>query len=381
MIFNSLGSNYNFNFVFKSLFASNSEKNKLDLISFLSTKYDGKTVLLYKGREAIKLSLDILNLPKGTKVGITGFTCYAVYKSVVNANYSPIYLDIDKSTLNFSLEEIKKHKDLKVLIIQNTLGISCDIVKIKKHCLEKNIILIEDLAHSIGNENTGLYGDFVVLSFGQDKVIDAISGGALIIRNKKYQNLLNNFSLEKIAFSQQIKDRFYPLFTFLIRKTYKIGFGKLLHFFLKKLNILSTPVNNKTINYHELPSWYCSLVKFQFSKLQENLEHRRKIADLYQSKINCETVNSVLRFSLLINKRQELIKYLKQFGIFISDIWYDAPIAPKRFLKLTNYSGECPVSEDISDRIVNLPTHINVSKLDAEKISALVNQWQNTQQK
>jgi dTDP-4-amino-4,6-dideoxygalactose transaminase len=88
-----------------------------------------------------------------------------------------------------------------------------------------------------------------------------------------------------------------------------------------------------------------------------------------------------LRSPLIVSNRKELINYLKSNGVYISDIWYDAPVAPVRFLKLTNYSGECPISEEISAKIVNLPTHTNVSNKDAEKISELVNTWQNTQQK
>ena len=193
-IFNSLGSNYNLEFVLKSLFATNDENGRTTLTDFLDKKYKGKTILLYKGREAIKLALDILKFPKNSKVGIAGFTCYAVYKAVVDAGLLPEYLDVEEKTLNFSLDEVKQHKNLKVLIIQNTFGNPCNVVEIKKYCFENGIILIEDLAHSIGsiyqsNKEAGFYGDFIVLSFGQDKIIDAVSGGALIIRNSKFSNV------------------------------------------------------------------------------------------------------------------------------------------------------------------------------------------------
>lgn len=185
-IFNSLGSNYDFNFVLKTLFARG-EDSKLK--SFLENKYPGKATLLYKGREAIELGLKSLNLPKGSFVAINGFTCFAVYDAIKKAGLNVEYLDIEKGDLNFSPESLQaaltKDSKIKAVIIQNTLGFPCDIDNISKICQENKLILIEDLAHSIGTryengQEAGTVGDMVILSFSQDKMIDAVSGGALI---------------------------------------------------------------------------------------------------------------------------------------------------------------------------------------------------------
>lgn len=183
-IFNSLGSNYDFNFVLKSLFSPGND----DLKSFLENKYKGQVTLVYKGREAIELALG--NINKGSLVGINGFICFAVYEAIKKAGMEVEYLDIEKGELNFSAETLKKAVNVKAVIVQNTLGYPCDIEKIAQICKEKKIILIEDLAHSIGTryesgEEAGMVGDFVVLSFSQDKIIDAVSGGALISRIDK----------------------------------------------------------------------------------------------------------------------------------------------------------------------------------------------------
>src|SRR5947209_7212773 len=140
-IFNSLGSNYNLRFVFKALFSGNEAKLK----SFLEEKYQGKVTLLYKGREAIELALNKINLPNAA-VAINGFTCFAVYEAVKKAGLDIEYLDIEKDDLNFSVETLKKHLSknpkIKVVMIQNTLGYPCDIEKISRLCREKKIILI-----------------------------------------------------------------------------------------------------------------------------------------------------------------------------------------------------------------------------------------------
>lgn len=386
MIFNSLGSNYNLKFVLKTLFAVNNRKYRDKLISFLNKKYSGETVLLYKGREAIKLALDLLKLPRGSKVGINGFTCYVVYRAIVDAGYKPELIDIDK-TLNFSYSELEKHKDLKVVIVQNTLGIPCDIDKIKKHCVANKIILIEDLAHSVGliyknGQEAGTQGDFIALSFSQDKMIDSVSGGALVVRNSKYK-ILSDLTFRNVSLQGQVKDRFYPLWTYKIRNTYGLGLGKILHFILKKSGLLSQPLSSDLeINFHNLPDWYCSLIKYQFSQHTSDLSHRKMMSAIYAKNIVNKVISNksaYMRFPILVSKRTKLLEYLKARGIFLSDIWYDAPIAPIKLLKLTNYNGECPISEKISKQILNLPTHISVSLKQAECISKIINVWLNTQ--
>lgn len=395
-VFNSLGSNYDFPFVLKSLFTKSVNADSR-LKSYLEKKYTGKVILLYKGREAIELALTFLKLPKDSSVGINGFTCFAVYKSIINAGFKAEYIDLEDWKLNFSYnslrEKIETNPKIKVLIIQNTLGYPCEIEKISKVCKEKKIVLIEDLAHSIGTvykngKEAGTLGDFVVLSFSQDKVIDGISGGALIIRNKKYQDFSLKF--EKVERNQQITDRLYPFFTYLIRSLYPVGIGKVLHSILKKGSLLSNPMGNEKIEkLHSLPNWLSNLSLIQFQDLRNNLIHRKQIASIYakntNSKILSKTVvqnisNSTnLRFPVFVKNRLDLIRYLKAQGIYISDIWYDAPIAPKKYVNLTDYKNQCPHAEKISSQILNLPTHRNVSEIKAREISERINAWLKSQ--
>ncbi len=401
-IFNSLGSNYDFGFVLETFFATNKESSSLRLKIFLEEKYEGNAVLVYKGREALRLALRVITpsldrgaiAPKGKTVGICGFTCYAVYEAIMKEGYDVEYLDIDES-LNFSYDTLKKAlqkiSNLKVLLIQNTLGYPGDIEKIAKLCQEKGIILIEDLAHCIGTKyadgkEAGTIGDFVILSFSQDKMIDGISGGALVVRTLEMRSEKLEVNFEALDLKKQYNDRLYPLFTFLIRKTYALGIGKVLHWFLKKKKWLQSPMDNQgSENIHEMPDWQAYLIYQGYKELEENLAHRRKIATIYEEGLNKITLeksivknvllSANLRFPIFVEKRGELISYLKQKNIYISDIWYDAPIGPKKYLSKTDYTAQCPNSEKIVGSIVNLPTHRNVSEVQAKFIVRSINEW------
>ena len=69
-IFNSLGSNYDWRFVLKALLAKNKESYSANLKNLLEKKYNGEVLLAYKGRQAIELTLEILNLPKENFISI-----------------------------------------------------------------------------------------------------------------------------------------------------------------------------------------------------------------------------------------------------------------------------------------------------------------------
>lgn len=383
-IFNSLGSNYNLKYVLKSLFDNNFNKNR-KLKNFLEEKYEGRAILTYKGREALTLAFKILNLPKESCVAINGFTCVAVFNSIRKAGLEPACIDLEETGgLNFTAKtlenELSKNKKIAVVVIQNTLGYPCDIEGILALCKKNNLILIEDLAHCVGtrysnSKEAGTVRDFVVLSFSQDKIIDAVSGGALIIRNKKYQNSNLNFEFKKPR--NLLKDRFYPFLTFEIRKYYDIFLGKPLHFILKKLNFLSKPMQEGLYDFYSLPDWYCNLALQEFSNLPQQLNHREKIAKIYarnlEKKILSENIlgkisfSSNLRFPIFVENRNGLIKFLKKNKIFVSDIWYD------------DVAKDCPNAVEISKKILNLPTHINVTEKNALEISERINLWLRSQ--
>lgn len=384
-IFNSLGSNYTLTFVLRSLRKSDaSSRNTLS--HYLQKKYGGKVVLTHKGRDAIGIALKELFLPSESRIAVTGFTCIAVIESIEKLNLTPYYLDIDEKTLNFTGKELEKavmKENIKAVIIQNTLGYPCDIEKIQSVCKKHHIILIEDLAHSIGaiyknGKEAGTMGDFTVLSFSQDKVIDSISGGAVVARKQSIKSTLEKKGKEDVI------EKIYPLITWAIRKTYPIKLGVLLHIASKKLKLLSDPMKYST--NPGLTSWHASLILSGFNSLTETIQHKRKIAQIYAEYLpeyvqsnelsKLISIGTNLRFPIFIKNRNELTKYLQSKGVYISDTWYDAPVAPKKYLGLARYPKDtCPTSQRIADKIMNLPTNINISEKNARELSRLITVW------
>jgi dTDP-4-amino-4,6-dideoxygalactose transaminase len=385
-IFNSLGSNYRPGFIFNSLFGLSFEMASDRLVQELGDHYGGAVTLTYKGRQALELAMRKSGLPTGSKVAINGFTCYVVYQAVVNAGYEPVFIDVAKGQMNFGLEELKGHTDIKAIIIQNTLGFPCDMVALKSYCKTNNILLVEDLAHSIGatygdGTEAGMVGDLAMLSFSQDKPLDVVAGGALIDRRTE---AAAPEKLPAMNMLQRFKNRMYPFWSGLIRATYPLGIGRYIHAILKKTHALAIPMSDNLKGIQRMSPKAMVLLLTRWQGRNTEFAHRRTIAKIYQDLLPPDiqivplsgSNPLYLRFPLLVNDRPGLIGFLKQYKIYVGDTWYDAPIAPSRYLEKTTYkAGLCPNAEVLCASIVNLPTHINVSEKEAKRIAQKVNEW------
>ncbi|HSX53615.1 MAG TPA: DegT/DnrJ/EryC1/StrS family aminotransferase [Patescibacteria group bacterium] len=395
-IFNSLGSNYLSKDVWQHLFARGSKDSNIKLAQLLGQHYGGQAILTYKGREALEIALKASGLPAGSVVGINGFTCYAVYKAVENAGYKSLPIDVMPGQLNFGITELKhahaKHPEIKALIIQNTLGYPADMQSIAAYCQQSAILLIEDLAHSTGltyldGREAGTVGAFSMLSFSQDKPLDVVAGGAMIDRRGQAAQPASELPI--IGSSQRLKNRMYPFWTAIIRGTYPIGLGRYVHFILKKLNLMATPMSDDLEGLHQMSSSTAGLILQRWQQLATELAHRREIAAIYNEQLPAQLrsiqpagIPTYLRFPIWVDQRDSLVSYLRKDGIHIGDTWYDAPIGPIKYLAKTDYkAGTCPNAEELSKHIVNLPTHVHVTGEKAKLIAIKVNEWLKSQPK
>ncbi len=387
-VFNSLGSNYSNSFTRRASFGWTPRRAANLLRERLINQFGAQVIYLtFKGREALALILRELDLPKDSVVAITGYTCYAVYAAVRAAGHEVHYLDIEQNGLNFSpgilRQGLKTNPSIKAVIIQNTFGFPAEIEEIERICAKEGIIIIEDLAHCVGmnyedGRKAGTVGRGAAFSFGQDKMVDAVSGGAATFQWQ--------VDPTKALASVPIKDRFvmriYPAVTFCIRATVRFGIGKVLLKGLKSLRLLPGPMAGSAEVVRELPKWHCKLVGWSLDDLEDSIVHRRKIAEVYkkilpEQNLFLDSKDAIyLRFPVRADNPRGLIEYLKQYDVYVGDRWYDAPVAPASYLSRTDYkTGQCPNAEQTAREMVNLPTHRYVTEMKAKFIARRVSEW------
>jgi perosamine synthetase len=103
-------------------------------------------------------------------------------------------------TINDVEEAIDQHgeHDSLVVLLSHIGGIvNPDIIEIAGYCKEKNIILLEDCAHSFGatleGKHSGLFGDGGVYSFYATKAIPAGEGGVVVTNDEAVGNMLKDY--------------------------------------------------------------------------------------------------------------------------------------------------------------------------------------------
>ena len=115
---------------------------------------------------------------------------------IVQAGLKPKFIDIDLESLNVTADELIKNisKKTKIIMGVHVLGNSVEIDKVRDHCREKKIILIEDTCESLGSKykksNLGTYGDFGTFSFYYSHQMTSGEGGMIICKNKKDYDIL-----------------------------------------------------------------------------------------------------------------------------------------------------------------------------------------------
>ncbi len=341
--------------------------------------------LFNSGRSALFTLLQSLNISSSEEILVQAFTCNAVVNPIIWRGTTPVYVDIDKR-YNMDVNDLVKKitPKSKAIIIQHTFGIPANIEEIIRIAKEHDLFVIEDCAHSLGAEygkrKVGTFGDAAFFSFGRDKVISSVYGGALVVyRDSIRENLMQEYrALPLPTACWTIQQLVHPVILTPIIFTYW-SVGKYLLFFLQKLRILSKAVTYKE-KHGEKPSYFPSLLPnalaglacAQLKKIEYLNDRRKYLARFYSSSLSGIRPlegEIFLRYPVQCSARDNILQEAKKNKILLGD-WYDSVIAPKDTdLKAMRYTaGSCPNAERISKEILNLPTHINITDKDAQTI-------------
>ena len=141
-----------------------------------------------------------------------------------------------------------------------------------------------------------------------------------------------------------------------------------------------------------LPNALALMAQNQFNKLDTFNAHRKKIAEFYYKELaNTKFIlparasqtggpqkNGIfLRFSIQHPKAHEIIYEAWHKENMLLGDWYTTPIAPDdtKLEEMKYNIGSCPNAESLSKTTLNLPTHINISMDDAQRILNFLKKW------
>tara|TARA_B100000745_G_scaffold83396_1_gene52173 strand:+ start:62 stop:1144 length:1083 start_codon:yes stop_codon:yes gene_type:complete len=337
--------------VLKSRFwASGSGTGNVKKFERIFNKYIGSqnSLAVNSGTAALHLALSLCNI-KNKEVILPSLSFVSTAHAVMYNGGKPIFADVDPTTLNIDPTSIsdKISKNTKVILPVHFGGLSCDLNFIQKLCKDSDIFLIEDAAHATGSlykgKKIGTHGSIVCFSFHPVKNLAMPTGGALSLNGK------NSEHFEKS-----------------IRSLRWCG--------ISNRKGVDYDVSRLGWNYY-MNEVSAAIGLEQLKKLDNLVSIKRNIAKRYSDELSVEKMPfdedcSYHMFWVKVKKRKQFMQKMTRIGI-------ETGIHYKPIHKMTFYNSKqrLPNTESISDELVSIPIHANLSDFSVSKIIKYVNKF------
>ncbi|MBV8665775.1 MAG: DegT/DnrJ/EryC1/StrS aminotransferase family protein [Burkholderiaceae bacterium] len=135
------------------------------------------------GRMAIGLALQQMKIGPGDKVLLPAYNCSSMVEPVISIGATPVFYKIRPDT-SVDLDDIEAHLDgnAKALLVTHYFGFPQTLSVVRRLCDQRGVMLVEDCAHSFfGGSDTspvGAYGDYAIAS--SMKFFPIFDGGCLV---------------------------------------------------------------------------------------------------------------------------------------------------------------------------------------------------------
>lgn len=358
------------------------EKYKKVIANALNTS-PGNVYLFWKGRVALFTLLKAMEVKPGDEIILPGFTCVVVPNAIKYLDAIPVYVDIKKDTLNPDFDQVVSAitDKTKVIIVQNTFGLSSDVDKISEYAVGHGIFTIEDCTHGFGGmfkgKPNGSYCDAAFFSTQWNKPFSTGIGGFAAVNNNKllekvtrleedliHPSLFDELRLLLLNIAYRIF--LHPWSYWLVRDIYR---------FLSRHGIVIGSSDTAELTSVMIPEKYFKSVGAVQAKLgttgikriDEKLIERKENAARYTAFLAEQEKNHVrneyfsnhsfLKYPLMVKDRNAFRTEALKNHIPLGD-WFVSPIHPV----LENYQlwginlTTIPVANEVSSQIVNLPT-------------------------
>lgn len=153
---------------------------------------------------ALQLSLLAAGVGRGNEVITTPLTYPATANAIIHVGAKPVFVDVDRQTMNLnpSLIEKKITRKTKAIIPVHFAGRPCPMEIILNIAQKYGLKVIEDAAHALGAEyhgkKIGNIGDLTCFSFYANKNITTGEGGMVTTNQGRWAGQIRILSLDGI---------------------------------------------------------------------------------------------------------------------------------------------------------------------------------------
>lgn len=324
---------------------------------YIGSKY---AMALHSCTAGLHLAMLVAGLKSGDEVITTPMTFCATVNSIIHAGGRPIFVDVDRKTMNIDPDKIKKAitSKTKAIIPVHFAGRPCEMDVITDIAKKHKLIVIEDAAHAIESkykgQKIGNIGDMACFSFYVTKNLVTGEGGMVTTNNQEYADKVKMYGLHGMSRDawKRFSDEGY--------KHYQVIFPGF------KYNMMDIQA---AMGIHQLP------------RLSKYLKRREEIWQKYDQAFaglpviipaptEKETIHARHLYTLMLDidkikiTRDQFLEEMTKEGVGVG-VHYIALHLHDYYQKAFGYKqGDFPEAEFISERTVSLPLSVKLTEED-----------------
>lgn len=302
-------------------------------------------LLISNGTLALQVVYKVLGI---TRAVTTPFSFVATTSSLLWQGIDTQFCDIDKYTYNLSPSKVQdalmSDPGIDGVVATHVYGNPCDVETFENIARKNDVKVVYDAAHAfgikVGEQSVLNFGDASILSFHATKVFHTVEGGAIVFKRKE--------DYEKAK--------------------------QLINFAIYNGEITDVGINAKLNEYQ------CAVGLTVLDKIDQILAHRAELFATYTE--NLSHIVTLPKWHSLANingsyfpicLESEDALALVASELAKSDIQYRPYFKPSldSVFPQVKYDN-LDISRDISNRVLCLPLHFNLTKADVLKVSAAV---------
>lgn len=318
-----------------------------------------EAVAVSSGTDADALACAVLydfGARRGDEIIVPALSFVATGNAVFQAGFVPVFVDVQRETLNINpakIEEVITPKTRAIMPV-HLMGKPAAMDQIQEIARRHKLFVIEDAAEAHGaqyrGEKIGAIGDMAAFSLYAAHIVTTIEGGIMTtnnpamaeaMRSLRNHGMVNKFTFQRIGFSAKMNE---------IEAA--VGLGN--------IQIFSTILEKRRRNLIYLIDKFRRFEDYFITLKEEPYE-----------KIGPHAFSIILREKVGFTK-DEFVSYIEAKGIDSRNLFYSMPTQTASYAFLGHKLGDFPEAEYCSDQGTHIGIHQDISSEDLDYIAEVV---------
>ena len=316
---------------------------------------------------ALEMSALLLDLKPGDEVIVPSFTFVSSVCAFVIFWAKPVFVDVLPDTFCMDPDSLEKAitPRTKIIVPVHYAGVACPMERIVEIAQGAGAHVVEDNAQGVfasyQGKPLGSFGTASTISFHETKNIGCGEGGALVLNDPallERAEIMQEKGTNRSRFLMGQVDKY----TWVDRgSSYLLGE-------LPAALLYANLLERELIQSRRLAIWN---------------EYRDRLADWAESHqirlphIPAGVDHPAHLFYLLLpnlEKRQSLTEHMRARGVQTTYHYQPLHLSPMG-VQAGGYAGQCPVTEQVADRLLRLPLFVGLRPEDQQRIIEALFEW------